>query len=154
VTSSVVPVPVAVGRRVVWIAATVVAVDQLTKTVAGFIAARSANGPLVPVRNPEFSLGLARASLLAMLVAAIVGIAAAGVWTIRRARDGRLAAWVPGLLLGGAVSNLADRIMFGSVRDFLATPWVVFNLADVAVLAAIGGLIAARRPEPFNAHRG
>ena len=30
------------------------------------------------------------------------------------------------------------------MRDFLATPWVVFNLADVAVVVGLGGYLLAR----------
>ena len=57
----------------------------------------------------------------------------------------RLPVWIPGLLIGGASSNLLDRLLLGSVRDFLATPWAVINLADLAVVAAVVG-VALLRP--------
>ncbi len=48
-----------------------------------------------------------------------------------------LGKWVPvclGLILGGAVGNLIDRLRFGSVVDFLDfRVWPVFNLADSCI---------------------
>ena len=44
-----------------------------------------------------------------------------------------------GLLIGGAVGNLMDRIFMGFVRDFIAfTFWPAFNVADAAI--TIGGI--------------
>jgi signal peptidase II len=43
-----------------------------------------------------------------------------------------------GLQLGGALGNLIDRILFGSVTDFLDFgPWPIFNIADTAVVAGV-----------------
>jgi signal peptidase II len=43
-----------------------------------------------------------------------------------------------GLLLGGALGNLIDRIRFGAVIDFVDVPWwPTFNLADVAIVAGV-----------------
>ncbi len=51
-------------------------------------------------------------------------------------------AWVSfGLLLGGATSNLIDRIGRGSVTDYLDPDlWPAFNLADVAIVIGVVGL--------------
>ena len=47
-----------------------------------------------------------------------------------------------GLLLGGAVGNLADRIQSGLVVDFLDfSIWPVFNIAHIAICAGAGILI-------------
>ena len=57
---------------------------------------------------------------------------------------------MPALVAGGTVGNTLDRIRFGSVRDFLVTPWAIVNLADVAVAAGVIGLaitLAARVPQ-------
>jgi hypothetical protein len=43
------------------------------------------------------------------------------------------------VLVGGALSNLVDRLLLGAVRDFLAVAHVVVNLADLAVLAGLVG---------------
>jgi lipoprotein signal peptidase len=48
------------------------------------------------------------------------------------------------VLLGGASSNLLDRLVRGAVQDWLATPWAVCNLADLAVVAGAVGLLVAR----------
>jgi signal peptidase II len=47
-----------------------------------------------------------------------------------------------GLVLGGAVGNLIDRIRFGAVVDFLDVPWwPTFNVADVAIVAGVAFLL-------------
>ena len=66
---------------------------------------------------------------------------------------GGVPAWAAGLVIGGAVSNLADRLLVGSVRDFLATPWIVLNVADLAVAVGIvGWLVAGSRRTASTAH--
>jgi signal peptidase II len=47
--------------------------------------------------------------------------------------------WLPtGLLLGGAIGNLVDRLARGSVTDYLKFPnWPAFNLADVAITTGV-----------------
>lgn len=47
-----------------------------------------------------------------------------------------------GLILGGALGNIADRVRFGGVTDFLdfyigETHWPAFNLADTAILCGV-----------------
>ena len=49
-----------------------------------------------------------------------------------------------GLLLGGSVSNLADRVRLGFVTDFLDFRyWPAFNLADSFIVIGVGILLAA-----------
>jgi signal peptidase II len=51
--------------------------------------------------------------------------------------------WLPvGLLLGGALGNIIDRVREGAVVDFLKIPmWPAFNLADVAITVGVLSLI-------------
>lgn len=51
--------------------------------------------------------------------------------------------WLPvGLILGGALGNLADRARQGAVVDFIdPIAWPAFNLADVAIVVGVLGLI-------------
>lgn len=59
-----------------------------------------------------------------------------------------------GLVLGGAVANLGDRMLGGSVVDFLDVGWwPSFNLADVALCVGCGFLVltSLRQPEPSTA---
>lgn len=62
----------------------------------------------------------------------------------------RLTAVSLGLIIGGAVGNAIDRLVYGAVTDFvllhLTTAtwsfyWYVFNLADVAIVAGVAGLL-------------
>ena len=61
------------------------------------------------------------------------------------ARAARAARWCPssiGLLMGGAASNLADRLRAGSVTDFLhLQDWPIFNLADCFIVAGVAILM-------------
>ncbi len=62
--------------------------------------------------------------------------------------------WVPtGLLAGGAIGNVVDRVRDGAVTDFLKLPsWPAFNVADVAITLGVLALLfvverdARRRP--------
>lgn len=89
--------------------------------------------------------------LLAGLALAI--LVALVVW-LTRATDRLLAAGI-GLVIGGAVGNVIDRIRFGAVVDFLdfhagTAHWPAFNVADSAITIGVGlllydALIARRR---------
>ena len=49
-----------------------------------------------------------------------------------------------GLVAGGAIANLADRLLGGSVVDMIhLTWWPTFNLADVAICLGIGGMVVS-----------
>jgi signal peptidase II len=70
------------------------------------------------------------------------------IWLAKAER--RLAALSLGLIIGGAVGNAIDRLAYGWVADFVffhvstATwqfNWYVFNLADVAIVAGVVGLL-------------
>jgi len=63
--------------------------------------------------------------------------------------------WLPtGMLLGGAIGNILDRLRSGSVTDFIKLPlgWPPFNLADASITLGIVGLFLvvdhARRAVP------
>ena len=58
--------------------------------------------------------------------------------------------WIAvGLLAGGALGNLADRIRDGAVTDFIDLPaWPAFNLADMAITAGVLMLAWAYLREP------
>lgn len=68
-------------------------------------------------------------------------------WVARDRRDSRAAQVFAGLLVGGAMGNVMDRVLYGAVADFLnmslpgiSNPWS-FNIADVAVFAGALGLV-------------
>lgn len=81
----------------------------------------------------------------------LIGVAAAiciWVWIwIWRSAAGRFARLSAGLLIGGAIGNVIDRVYYGAVADFLnmSTPWFSnpysFNVADITVFAGAAGLV-------------
>lgn len=80
--------------------------------------------------------------ILVALMATIVAVLA--VWLFR-ATD-RISGLSLGFLIGGALGNILDRIVHGAVADFFffhvgSFQWYVFNLADVAIVAGVAGLL-------------
>lgn len=141
----------------------VVALDQVTKALA---EARIAIGEeielpgplgLTLTHNEGVAFGLAAGAGASLVLVTVVAL---GVVAYLFARDPtRRWMWVAvGLLAGGAVGNLADRVRAGAVTDFLdLPPWPPFNLADLAINAGVLMLaliyLFASRPEPEHADR-
>lgn len=76
---------------------------------------------------------------------AVVASAAMAVW-VARAATGALMALSIGLIIGGAIGNAIDRLWLGGVADFyllhaFGYSWYVFNIADVAIVAGVVGLL-------------
>lgn len=76
-----------------------------------------------------------------------VKVAAVGffLWWLRQA-ESRAAALGLGLIVGGAIGNGIDRVVWGAVADFFSFHvgtfrWYVFNLADVAIVVGVGLLL-------------
>lgn len=140
------------------VAAAVFVGDQLTKSMVERSIPEYSVIPVIPhffnlthSKNPGAAFGLFadspaawKTALLvvvsALLIATVVGV----VWKSRRLQ------WEAGvglaLILGGAISNLIDRIRFGRVVDFLdfyfrSYHWYTFNLADSAIVVGACFLI-------------
>jgi signal peptidase II len=96
---------------------------------------------------------------------AIKAIAVALMWIWLAKASSRLAAVSLGLIIGGAIGNGIDRLAYGAVVDFVLLHaetaswrfnWYVFNLADVAIVAGVAGLLyeslwsdaPQKRPDP------
>jgi len=126
------------NTRRVTLAVAVVAVDLGTKITATRLDHAPDAGLITPLRNPDYSLGIIHAESL-WLIAGTIAVLAVAAWAYRRAANPTASWWVGPLVLGGAGANLIDRAVFGSVHDFITTPWVVFNLADVAVAIGLIG---------------
>ncbi len=113
---------------------------------------------LVHVRNSGVAFGFFSGGGALVLVLTLVALAALVAFFILRPRRPLL--WLPtGLVVGGAVGNLIDRVASGSVTDFIKLPlWPAFNLADTAitfgVLALLYVLEGPRRPERGGRPRG
>jgi len=143
----------ALARRALLIAAVcgvVVAVDQLTKTWALDHLADGPRNVIGSLRlNLTFNSGVAfsqaRGSTGLVTVVALVVLALLVV--IARRTSGYATAAILGLVMGGAVGNLADRLVRhhgGAVIDFVDLRWwPVFNVADAAI--TVGVVIALAR---------
>ena len=126
-------------------------VDQLSKYL---VVTNLTEGEVVPVlgnvlqwqfvRNPgaAFSLASGMTWIFTILAAGVITFIA---WFARRIRS---IAWalVFGLLLGGVLGNLTDRLLrepsfgLGHVIDFISTPWLIpaiYNIADIAILSSM-----------------
>jgi lipoprotein signal peptidase len=137
--------PAGLGARTALVVAAVVTADQLAKAAAPWASPYS-HGAIVVVQNAGGTVTVAGVELPLMALLSATGLATFGRYAALSALSGRMPAWAVGLLVGGAVSNLLDRVATGVVRDFLATPWVIVNLADLAVLVGLCGVMPAFRP--------
>ena len=104
---------------------------------------------LVYVKNIGISYSLFdQASYEGQLMLAAFGVAATiGLWVwLAHGAGNRLMAVCLGLIMGGALGNAIDRVVLGGVADFFSLHafgfyWYVFNLADVAIVAGVAGLL-------------
>ena len=140
----------------VAIALAAVAADQLTKhIVASQLALDDGVHVLGPlwirhVQNSGIAFGLFSQATAVVIVLTAIAVA----WMLAFfARAGARHPILPvalGLLIGGSVSNLADRVRLGHVTDFIDLRWwPAFNLADtfivVGVLVLLGALALSER---------
>jgi signal peptidase II len=133
-------------RRALAICGVVVLLDQVSKAIVvsslsvgqheqlalGFSLTNTPNSGLA------FGIGQGEGFVLAVTV---VALALVLIWfALDPSRPGM---WLAvGLLAGGALGNLADRIRMDAVTDFIDPPlWPTFNLADVAITLGALGLI-------------
>jgi signal peptidase II len=137
--------------RALALAALVVVLDQVTKAIAA-----DSLGPgesvdlvlgfeLVDVRNTGIAFGLladGQALVITVTVAALALILA--YFALNPSRPGL---WIAvGILIGGAVGNLADRLSNDEVIDFIDPPlWPAFNVADIAIVAGIALIVLVHR---------
>lgn len=140
------------------LAGAVVAADRLTKhAVRADIpldGSRRVIGDtvrLVHYRNTGVAFDfLSGGGVIVLVVTAIALLALLAYFVTHPGRRGLWAS--TGLLLGGAIGNLLDRIIDGSVTDFIKFPhWPAFNVADIAITFGVISLVwvlergAARR---------
>ena len=123
--------------------AVVIGLDQLTKHTLGTWIKPGQVRHVIPglklvyERNTGVAFSfLAGAGALVYVITAVVLVALIGFLLMRPRR--RLL-WLPtGMLVGGAVGNLIDRIALGSVIDFIKLPhWPAFNIADTCITVGV-----------------
>jgi signal peptidase II len=159
----------------VMVAVVACALDQASKVYLLFVFNLAANGPVrvlpfvdfILTRNTGISYGLfqTQGALGQWLLLAFKALAVALLWVWLARSQTRLTALSLGLIIGGAVGNAIDRLAYGWVADFVFFHvsganwhfnWYVFNLADVAIVAGVIGLLyeslagttPQKRPDP------
>lgn len=129
--------------RLGLIALLVLAVDQAVKAaVVGSIERgqiENVAGPLdlTLTYNDGIAFGLASGGGPLVILLALVALVALGFF-VASAPPGWPTAVAGGLILGGALGNLLDRLTRGEVVDFVSVPfWPAFNLADTAITVGV-----------------
>jgi signal peptidase II len=93
--------------------------------------------------NTGAAFGLFQDQSFALTIVAIVGIAFLLVYALIihprfSPLDNLLARTALGLVLGGTIGNLIDRLCFGGVTDFISIGWwPAFNIADSAIVVGV-----------------
>lgn len=96
--------------------------------------------------NPGSAFGMFGQTAGSRIFLSIIGIVAlaAIIWMLRKAKEDQTRLiWALGLVAGGAVGNLIDRVAFGVVTDFIvwkyhSHEWPTFNVADIALVVGVG----------------
>lgn len=145
------------ARRLgVWIVALTFVLDQALKLWLLFGARLAEEGPfqlasfleIVLAWNRGISYGLFQQSTdigrWALVVLSIV--AAIWLWRWMWRTDDRLTVVSLALIIGGALGNGLDRIVYGAVVDFVHVhvgnfSWYIFNIADAAIVFGVLGLL-------------
>jgi len=128
---------------VALIAAAVITVDQITKAL---VTASIERGDAIEVLGPlKFTLtyndgvafGLAGGGGIFVILLSMVALVALGAF-IATAPD-KPGTWLAGgLILGGALGNMIDRVRIGHVTDFILLPnWPAFNIADASITVGV-----------------
>lgn len=146
----------AIRRLGLWMLALTFLADQASKLWLLFGADIVGRGPfpvapfleLTVVWNRGISYGLFQQdSSLGRWLLIMVSLAAA-IWMglMLWRSDSRLAAASLGLIVGGALGNAVDRVLYQAVFDFAhffigEWSWYVFNIADAAIVVGVAGLL-------------
>jgi signal peptidase II len=129
------------------VVAGIVIVDQVTKhIVRSDIAVGQVHKflpavNLVDVRNTGVAFSLFSGGGALVLAFTFVALAVlVGYFALRPERPGL---WLPtGMLTGGALGNLIDRVAHGAVTDFIKLPlWPAFNVADMSITFGVLALL-------------
>jgi signal peptidase II len=151
--------PAPAGRRLeIWLPGAIVVLDQLTKAVVRMKVPLHESVTIVPgfldfthVRNTGAAFGFLNfvdfpfktVALAIVATAALVGVAVYALGVSHRQVRARVGL---ALIIGGAAGNLIDRILEGSVVDFVDVYWRTyhfwaFNVADSAISVGVAVMI-------------
>jgi signal peptidase II len=141
-------------RLEVWLPIAIVVFDQITKALVRSLVPLSSSVEVVPgfmnfthVRNSGAAFGFLNAAdfplkTVAITIVALAAIVWVGVYAAGLARDQLTARTGLALIMGGAAGNLLDRVVVGSVIDFVDVYWRTyhfwaFNVADSAISVGV-----------------
>ena len=132
------------------IAGTAIVADQLTKAIVvaqlplGDTAVTIGPFSIHHVQNSGIAFGLFADSTSAVIALTTVAVGAMLVFFARTAQRHPLVPIALGLVIGGSIANLLDRVRLGHVTDFLDFEyWPAFNLADTFIVVGVGLLFAS-----------
>jgi signal peptidase II len=126
--------------RVALVAAGVVALDQATKALVRATVARGESEAVLPgveivhTRNTGVAFGALAGG--GAIVTVVIGLALVALLGYFGTHVRRPLVWLPtGMLLGGAIGNVIDRVRDGAVTDFVQLPlgFPPFNVADMSI---------------------
>ena len=147
------------SRRIeVWLPVLVVVLDQASKAMVRRALTLHESINIVPglldfthVRNSGAAFGFLNAvdfpfKTTVIAVVATVALVGVALYTARLAHDQLIARFGLALIIGGAGGNLIDRLIAGSVVDFVDVYWHswhfwAFNVADSAISIGLGVMI-------------
>jgi signal peptidase II len=124
------------------VTAVVLALDQATKALVRHGLALGDEDPVLPAvklvhtRNSGVAFGTFAGSTF---VSVLVVVALAGLVAYFATHATKPLIWLPtGMLVGGALGNIVDRVRDGAVTDFVKLPaWPAFNLADASITLGV-----------------
>lgn len=133
-------------RRAGIVAAVVLAADQITKALVSSSIALGSSRQVIPgvslvhAENSGVAFSLLTGSEALVVVFTVVIVA--GVVALFAAQRHRRLLWLAtGLIVGGALGNLVDRVRLGAVTDFIQLPhWPAFNVADASITIGVAAL--------------
>jgi signal peptidase II len=134
----------------------VVGLDQVTKQIAVHAVSRGGSDnvffgvDIVNARNTGVAFGALRGGGLIVSLLIALSLVLLLAYFLTHLSTPRL--WLPvGMLFGGALGNVADRIRIGAVVDFIdPVLWPAFNLADASIVIGVLILlyVIETAPEP------
>jgi signal peptidase II len=129
------------------VAAGVIVLDQATKAAVRASIPRGGREQvvafvdLVHTRNSGVAFGALAGG--GAVVTVVIAVALLGLLAYFATHVGKPLAWLPtGMLLGGALGNVVDRVRDGAVTDFVKVPhWPAFNVADASITFGVIALL-------------
>jgi signal peptidase II len=140
--------------RLAVASAIVAALDQLTKQIAIASVERGESVnvflglDITNTRNTGVAFGQLQDG--GAIIGVLIGVALAALLGYFAVHAGQRWLWLPaGMLLGGAIGNLIDRVREGAVIDFIdPIAWPAFNLADAFIVVGVVLLLVVVETQP------